>query len=84
MAYIWLLIIAGVIIVPIISGAVKELEKKLEKTDQEASLEAPNKKKQRIQDTKFAIKFLTYTVALIFLAIVIVMAVFTSKIIYSN
>jgi len=82
MAYIWLLILAGVLVIPIISGTAKELERRLEKGgDSESS---SKKTKQKKEDMKFTIKLLTYSVVTIFVIIVIVMAKFISQIIYSN
>lgn len=76
MLYIWILILAGVILVPIISGATKEMEKRMEKVDK--------KDKQKKEDMKFIIKLLTYAAIALFIVIVIIMARFTSNIIYSN
>lgn len=82
MAYIWLLILAGVIIIPIISGTAKELERRLEKSD--GISESDKKTGQKKEDLKFAVKLLTYGVVIIFIIIVIIMAKFISQIIYSN
>ncbi len=82
MAYIWLLILAGVIIIPIISGTAKELERRLEKSD--GNSESDKKTGQKKEDLKFAVKLLTYGVVIIFIIIVIIMAKFISQIIYSN
>lgn len=82
MAYIWLLILAGVIIIPIISGTAKELERRLEKSD--GNSESDKKTGQKKEDLKFTVKLLTYGVVIIFIIIVIIMAKFISQIIYSN
>ena len=82
MAYIWLLILAGVIIIPIISGTAKELERRLEKSD--GISESDKKTGQKKEDLKFTVKLLTYGVVIIFIIIVIIMAKFISQIIYSN
>jgi len=84
MVYIWLLILAGVIIIPIISGGVKELEKRLEKVENDDAHKPGKKGEQKREDMKFAVKFLTYAVIVIFIIIVIIMARFTGQIIYSN
>jgi hypothetical protein len=84
MIYIWILIIAGVIIVPVISGAVKELEKKLEKQEVDQKSTSKSKKNQKVEDTKFAIKSLTYLVVIIFIGIVLIMARFIGQIIYAD
>jgi len=71
-------------LVPILSGATKELEKKLANVDEEHQ-EAPGKKKeQKKEDMKFAIKLLTFTIIIIFIIIVVIMAKFTGQIIYSD
>ena len=84
MIKIWLLILAGVVIVPLISSFTKELEERLTKF-QEDKYEAdetgkPNKK----EDIEFTIKFLRYTVMTLFIVITIIMIRFTAQIITSK
>ena len=86
MIYIWLAIITGVILVPIISGATKELEKKLEKLDdgKENGVKVWKFNFKDKDDIRFIIKILTYALVIIFTAIVIMMVKFTGSIIYNN
>ena len=86
MLYIWLVIIAGVILVPIISGITKELENKLE------NMGNKNKEGFKIwkftfdnkEDIKSIIKVLTYALIVIFAAIVIMMVKFTGTVISNS
>ena len=86
MLYIWLVIITGVILVPIISGATKELENRLENMGEE------NEEGIKIwkftfddkEDIKSIIKVLTYTLIAIFAAVVIMMVKFTGNVISNS
>jgi len=86
MLYIWLVIITGVILVPIISGATKELENRLENMGEE------NEEGIKIwkftfddkEDIKSIIKVLTYTLIVIFAAVVIMMVKFTGNVISNS
>ena len=83
MLYIWLLIISGVILVPIISGTTKELESKLLEMDDKSDdgikiLMFTIKDKE---DIKTIIKVLTYFLITLFTIIVVMMVKFTSNII---
>jgi len=86
MIYIWLAIITGVILVPIISGATKELEKKLEKLGdgEEDGIKIWKFDFKDKEDIRSIIKILTYVLVIIFVAIVIMMVKFTGSIIYNN
>jgi len=86
MLNIWLLIISGVILVPIASGIVKELETKLKKKASH-NQEGANILWFKIKDEeeiKTLIKVLNYFLVTLFTVIVIMMIRFTSQLIYEN
>jgi len=86
MLYIWLVIIAGVILVPIISGATKELEKKLEtmSSEDETGIKIWKFHFKNKDDIQSIIKILTYVLIVLFTAIVIMMVKFTGTVISNS
>jgi len=86
MIYIWLVIVAGVILVPIISGATKELEKKLDKMSdsEESGIKIWKFSFKEKEDVASIIKILTYTLIVIFAAIFIMMVKFTGNVISNS
>lgn len=86
MLNIWLLIIFGVIVVPLISGATKQLEVKLEnmKKQPDGSIKLWIWQLKDEEEVKTLIKTLTYFLIALFSFIVIMMVRFTSQIISEN
>ena len=86
MLNIWLLIISGVILVPIISGTTKELENRLQ------NMADKNKEDIKIlwfkiddqEDLETLIKVLNYIIIGAFIIMVVMMVRFTSRLIYDN
>lgn len=86
MLNIWLLIILGVILVPIISGATRELENKLLNTadKNEGTIKILWLRIDDQEDIKTLIKVLNYFLIALFTIIVVMMVRFTSQLIYEN
>lgn len=81
---IWLLILAGIILVPTFSTLSKELEERLNKIRENKGQEDTKNKLKSKDDIEFTIKLLRYGVIILFLIITIIMIRFTSQIIASK
>ncbi len=81
---IWMLILAGIIFVPLISTVMKELEERLEGTKNNKNGGVGKGKLKSKDDLEFTIKLLKYAVIILFVIITIVMIRFTAQIISSK
>jgi hypothetical protein len=84
MIKIWLLILAGIILVPTVSTLSKELEERLKKIREKNYQENNGDKLKNKDDLEFVLKLLKYGVIVLFVIITLVMIRFTSQIIASK
>lgn len=84
MLKVWILILAGIIFVPLISTITKELEERLEKITNKKYKDQKDDKLSNKEDIEFAIKLLRYGVVILFVIITIIMIRFTSQLIASK
>ena len=86
MLYIWLVIISGVILVPVISGTTRQLESRLQNMadKNEGNIKILWFETNDQEDVRTLIKTLNYFLIALFTIIVVMMVRFTSQLIYEN
>jgi hypothetical protein len=84
MLKIWILIVSGIILVPLIATITKELEERLSKIRDNKYQNDQGDKLNKKDDIEFTVKFLKYAAIALFVVITIIMIRFTTQIISSK